>query len=106
MEKPVTLDTRQAFARALRQARGARGMTQEDFSLVSSRTYLSTLERGLKSPTLDKVEALCGALGIHPLTLLMLTYLDTEDRGAAVTGELLERIAVEIAAIHSAAPGK
>ncbi|MGE0013429.1 MAG: helix-turn-helix domain-containing protein, partial [Azoarcus sp.] len=36
---------------ALQTARKARGLSQEAFSDVSSRTYLSTLERGLKSPT-------------------------------------------------------
>lgn len=37
----------------------ARGLSQEAFSDVSSRTYLSSLERGLKSPTLNKIEELC-----------------------------------------------
>jgi transcriptional regulator with XRE-family HTH domain len=39
-----------------------------------SRTYVSALERGLKSPTLPKVDALSGVLGLHPLTLLALSY--------------------------------
>ena len=52
-------------------------MTQEDFSDVSSRTYLSSLERGEKSPTLGKVDAMCGVMGQHPLTLLTLAYLNT-----------------------------
>lgn len=44
--------------------------------MVSSRTYVSTLERGRKSPTLHKVDALAQVLGIHPLTLLTLAYVD------------------------------
>lgn len=55
-------------------ARKARGLSQEAFSNVSSRTYLSTLERGMKSPTLSKITALCEVLDIHPLTLLALSY--------------------------------
>ncbi|RZI56391.1 MAG: XRE family transcriptional regulator, partial [Pseudomonas sp.] len=47
-----------AFGQALRDIRKQRGLTQEDFSDVSSRTYLSTLERGLKRPTIDKVSQL------------------------------------------------
>jgi transcriptional regulator with XRE-family HTH domain len=47
-----------AFAKALRHARKSRGLTQEDFSDVSSRTYMSTLERGKKSPTLDKINTM------------------------------------------------
>jgi len=67
--------TRRAFGKALREARKARGLTQEDFSTTSGRTYLSSLERGLKSPTLEKIAALAETLKIHPLTLLALTYL-------------------------------
>jgi transcriptional regulator with XRE-family HTH domain len=35
----------------IRTVRKARGLSQEAFSDVSSRTYMSTLERDLKSPT-------------------------------------------------------
>ena len=40
---------------ALRRIRKARGLSQEAFADVSSRTYLSSLERDLKSPTLNKL---------------------------------------------------
>ena len=63
-----------SFAAALRMTRKARSLSQEDFSDVSSRTYLSSLERGLKSPTLNKVAELCAVMEIHPLTLLSLAY--------------------------------
>lgn len=64
-----------AFGEALKRIRNARGKTQEDFSDVSSRTYVSTLERGLKSPTLDKLSEISGVLEIHPLTLVAAAYL-------------------------------
>jgi transcriptional regulator with XRE-family HTH domain len=69
------MDNRTAFGNSLRMARKANNLSQEDFSDVSSRTYLSSLERGLKNPTLDKVQALAERINIHPLTLLTLTYL-------------------------------
>lgn len=59
---------------ALKAARTARGLTQEDFGVVSSRTYLSTLERGIQSPTLAKIEQLAHTLDMHPLTLLTMAY--------------------------------
>lgn len=37
--------------------------------------YLSSLERGLKSPTMAKVEQLASVLEIHPLSLLALAYI-------------------------------
>lgn len=63
-----------SFPAALKQVRKARGLSQESFSDVSSRTYLSSLERGLKSPTLNKVAELCAVMDVHPLTLLTLAY--------------------------------
>src|SRR2546426_7061700 len=63
-----------SFSTALRTVRKARGLSQEAFSNVSSRTYLSSLERGLKSPTLNKVAELCDVLDVHPLTVLALAY--------------------------------
>jgi transcriptional regulator with XRE-family HTH domain len=62
------------FSTALRYVRKATGMTQEDFDEVSSRVYISALERGIKQPTLLKVDALADRLKVHPLTLLALSY--------------------------------
>ena len=64
-----------AFGKRLKDVRQAKGFTQEDFSVISSRTYISELERGVKTPTLEKVDELCKEMGVHPLTLLSLTYL-------------------------------
>jgi transcriptional regulator with XRE-family HTH domain len=69
----------QRFGRGLLAARKKQGMTQEDFGIVSSRTYLSSLERGLKSPTISKIEELASVLKVHPLTLVALAYLPSED---------------------------
>ena len=46
------------LSEALKTIRKARGLSQEAFSDVSSRTYMSTLERDLKSPTLNKLAEL------------------------------------------------
>lgn len=64
------------FGNALKRLREIVDVTQEDFGLISSRTYISTIERGLKSPTLGKIEQLAGVLGVHPLTLLTVAYMD------------------------------
>ena len=62
------------LSEALKTIRKARGLSQEAFSDVSSRTYLSSLERDLKSPTLNKLAELCDVMEVHPLTLLTLAY--------------------------------
>ena len=69
------MELKAALAISLKQARVARGFTQEAFSDVSSRTYMSALERGIKAPTIEKLEQLCGVMGIHMLSLLTLSYL-------------------------------
>lgn len=85
-----------AFGQALKKVRNSKNLTQEDFSTVSSRTYLSSLERGLKSPTLDKINQLAGTLKVHPLTILVATYvardanLDIEDLFQIIKEELAE----------------
>lgn len=64
-----------AFGHALKRARAFKNLTQEDFSQVSSRTYVSTLERGIYAPTLAKIDSLANRIGIHPLTLISMAYL-------------------------------
>ena len=69
------MDIKKSLAVALKKIRNVRKITQEDFSEVSSRTYVSTIERGLYSPTVEKIDALAKVMSIHPLTLLTLAYL-------------------------------
>ncbi|MGF6975537.1 transcriptional regulator with XRE-family HTH domain [Paraburkholderia sp. JPY465] len=69
-----------SLATAIRTVRKARGLSQEAFSDVSSRTYLSLLERDLKSPTMHKLTELCEVMEVHPLTLLTLAYAGDSKR--------------------------
>lgn len=81
---------------ALRKIRKARGLSQEAFSDVSSRTYLSSLERDLKSPTLNKLTDLCEVMEVHPLTLLTLAYAGDSEQKA---GQLLAQVRKELEAL-------
>ena len=63
---------RAAFAKAFKNVRKAKGYTQEDFDEVSSRTYVSTIERQVHSPSLDKIEVLANEMNVKPITLLVL----------------------------------
>lgn len=83
-----------AFGQVLRDIRKQRGLTQEDFSDVSSRTYLSTLERGLKCPTIDKITQLAEVLRVHPATLITAAFLAQER--AVARKELLQQIDTEL----------
>jgi transcriptional regulator with XRE-family HTH domain len=83
------------FGIGLRRVRKSRGLTQEAFGTVSSRTYVSALERGDRgNPTIEKLEELCELLDCHPLTLLLLSYA-SEKRGENAK-QLLRRIEREL----------
>ena len=84
------------LSEALKTIRKVRGLSQEDFSDVSSRTYMSTLERDLKSPTLNKLAELCEVMEVHPLTLLTLAYAGTNTRKA---DQLLAQVRQELEAV-------
>jgi transcriptional regulator with XRE-family HTH domain len=71
----MRMDIKNALAKAIRDTRKAKGLTQEDFSDVSSRTYLSSIERGIKNPTFEMINILAKRLGVHPLSLLTMAYL-------------------------------
>ena len=93
------MSIKKSFGIAVKISRNAKKITQEDFSETSSRTYISTLERGLYSPTVEKVDALAKVIGIHPLTLLTLTYLvDLNEKDPA---RLLRKVEDELSQIFS-----
>jgi transcriptional regulator with XRE-family HTH domain len=81
------------LAKALKTVRKARGLSQEAFSDVSSRTYMSTLERDLKSPTLSKLAELCEVMDVHPLTLLTLAYAgNSEDQADQLLAQVRQEL--------------
>lgn len=86
------------FGAAFRAVRLAQGLTQEDFAHHSGRTYVSELERGIKQPTLQKIDDLVVPLEVHPLTPIVLAYLKHWDMLSCdallgqVRGELVEII--------------
>ena len=86
------------LSEALKTIRKARGLSQEAFSDVSSRTYMSALERDMKSPTLNKLAELCEVMEVHPLTLLTLAYagdaLGQADQLLAQVRQELETVTV------------
>lgn len=91
------MEFNEAFGQALRQIRLQKRLSQEDFSDISGRTYLSNLERGKQSPTLEKINQLASVLGVHPAVLVNLTYLIWS--GADDLGHYLESTGRELKAV-------
>jgi transcriptional regulator with XRE-family HTH domain len=94
------MEISQSFGQALKKARKSKKITQEDFSQVSSRTYISTLERGIYTPTLEKIDSIAEFIGVHPLTLVTLTYLiENKTKGVEDLFELVRCQLKQIAEI-------
>ena len=74
MEKPSWPNT--VFGTQLRQLRQAANITQEElaFRVGLARTYISLLERGVKSPTLTVFLRLCVALDQPPDQVMAQIY--------------------------------
>ncbi len=92
-----TMLIRLAFAKSLREIRKAKKFTQEDFATISSRTYISSLERGEKSPTLEKIDSLAKGMKVHPLTLLTLAYFKAG--GYKDVDELCKKVRLELSSM-------
>lgn len=78
-----------AVGKRVRDARVAKGLTQEQLAELAgvSPTYISVVERGIKSPQLDTFVPLCNALGVSADALLV----DVVDAAALnTTNELAE----------------
>ena len=56
----------ESFSNVLRKLRIQRGLSQEELAFKANlhRTYISQLERGLKSPTLNTISTLAGVLNV------------------------------------------
>lgn len=85
-----------SFAVVLRALRIKRHITQRDFADTTSRTYLSKLESGKSSVTLDKLAQLSERLELSPLALLALTV--SEETGEPAVS-LVARLDDEIRAL-------
>ena len=87
--------SRESLPRVFKAVRIARGLSQEDFYDVSGRTYISSIERGVKHPTPAKLDELARTLDIHPLTLLTLSYLESSVNQTGLSA-LLEHVRVQV----------
>jgi transcriptional regulator with XRE-family HTH domain len=71
-----------AFGTVVRRLRLARGLSQEDLSFAAGRhrTYVSLLERGRNSPSLDTLWLLAQALEISPTEIVKRVEREVQGR--------------------------
>jgi len=85
-----------SFAVVLRALRSMRNITQRDFG-DTSRTFVSKLEGGKSSLTLDKLDQVSQRLELSPLTLLTLTLSLESGKSSA---ELIDDLRLEIESLE------
>lgn len=67
------MELNEAIGLALKQQRLSKGFSQE--TIGASQSYISDIERGLKSISVEKLDELANNMGVHPLTILANSYL-------------------------------
>ncbi len=92
------MEIQKALGLAIKEIRLSKELTQEFFSDISSRTYMSVLENGRKKPTVDKIDSLANAIGVHPLTILTLSYLIANE-GLSLA-DLQKKVSDELSSIN------
>ncbi len=75
MRQEDRTNIKQRFGLAIRQRRHELGISQEELSFRAGlhRTYISDIERGFRSPSLENIEKLAKALEI-PIYILFADY--------------------------------
>ncbi len=84
-------ELKRALGAVLKAYRLNRNITQEDMG--PSQTYISNLERGRWSPSLEKIEQMSNLFDVHPATVIIAGYLSSEEGSS---DELLKRIRREL----------
>lgn len=92
------MEIQKALGLAIKKIRLSKELTQEFFSDISSRTYMSVLENGRKKPSVDKIDSLANAIGVHPLTILTLSYLIANEELSL--SDLQKKVSDELSTIN------
>ena len=88
-------ELKRAIGSSIKSYRLKRDIPQE--SLGPSQPYISNLEAGRGSASIDKIEQMADVLGIHPMSIIFAGYLTSNDDGNK--DHLFERIRMELAEI-------
>jgi transcriptional regulator with XRE-family HTH domain len=85
-------ELKRALGASLRSYRLKRDVSQE--SLGPSQPYISNLEAGRGSASIDKIEQMALILGVHPVSIILAGYLGSSEE--ADTEGVLNRIHSEL----------
>lgn len=92
----MRLELKRAIGTSIKAYRLKRDISQE--SLGPSQPYISNLEAGRGSASLEKIEQMADILGVHPISIIFAGYL-TSNKDAD-KDQLFERIRIELSEIE------
>lgn len=83
-----------AVGKRVRQLRTARNLSQESLALSAgiSTNYLGQVERGVKTPTVETIYKICGALDIALPEFFILEDIDDEGKHSLAYHSILESL--------------
>ncbi|KHL76122.1 hypothetical protein PpSQ1_01680 [Pseudomonas putida] len=84
------MERKLAFGSALKAVRVRKEIAQEQ--LGASQSFVSTVERGIRSPTIEKMEEFAERLGVNPATLIVWMQVGLEGDEDALLNEIRDEI--------------
>jgi transcriptional regulator with XRE-family HTH domain len=89
------MSLRKAYGSALKFLRMHRESTQDALGQAADRSYISRLETGERSVTIDVSQDIAKALGVDPLSLLVLVYAaERRQTPKQVVSDLLDNLTI------------
>ncbi|PZX01980.1 helix-turn-helix protein [Pseudomonas sp. 478] len=67
------LELSETLGQALKEFRLSRGLSQEHVG--ASQSYVSDIERGLKTLSIEKLHEFASCIGVHPISIIARCYL-------------------------------
>lgn len=86
----MQMERKSAFGAALREVRSRKEIAQEQ--LGASQSFISTVERGIRSPTIEKMEEFAERLGVNPATLIVLMQVGLDGEEDAILKKVRDEI--------------
>lgn len=93
------MSKRAGLAGALRAVRAIRGLAQSDLGEAADRKFVYRIEQGKSDVTLGKLDEIAQAVGIHPITLMVLGAVSGSDQAAR---DILQTVQSELDAFEVA----
>jgi transcriptional regulator with XRE-family HTH domain len=92
------MSKRAGLAAALRAVRAVRGLAQSDLGEAADRKFVYRIEQAKSDITLGKLDEIAQAVGILPITLMVLRAVSGSDQ---TTREILQDVQAELDAFES-----